>query len=52
MKNVSTASKMCMNYNPHNSLHFQLLQDYFPAVGNWLKLRAQKQQWRLLAERT
>ena len=25
-----------INYNPH----FLLLQDYFPAVANWLKLRS------------
>jgi hypothetical protein len=24
-------------YNPNNNSHFLLLQDYFPAVANWLK---------------
>ena len=28
-----------MNSNPHNS-NVLLLQDYFPAVANWLKLRS------------
>ena len=31
---------MSINYNPHNNSHFLLLQDYFPAVVNWLKLRS------------
>ncbi|XP_038849560.1 nucleotide-binding oligomerization domain-containing protein 2 isoform X2 [Salvelinus namaycush] len=31
---------MSINYNPHNKSHFLLLQDYFPAVANWLKLRS------------
>ena len=31
---------MSINYNPHNNSHFLLLQDYFPAVANWLKLRS------------
>ena len=29
-----------INYNPYNYSHFLLLQDYFPAVANWLKLRS------------
>ena len=33
-KNVSTTTKLSMNYNPHNNSHFLLLQDYFPAVVN------------------
>ena len=32
--------KISMNYNWHNNSHFRLLQDYFPAVANWLKLRS------------
>ena len=28
---------MSIHYNPHNISHFLLLQDYFPAVANWLK---------------
>lgn len=28
-----------MTYNPHNNSHILLLQDYFPAEANWLKLR-------------
>ena len=35
---VSTPTKMPINYNLHNNSHFLLLQDYFPAVANWLKL--------------
>ena len=37
-KNVSTPAKMSINYNPHNISHFLLLQNYFPAGANWLKL--------------
>lgn len=29
-----------MNFNPYNNPHFLMLQDYFPAVQNWLKLRS------------
>ena len=29
-----------MNYIPHNNSHFLLLQEYFPAVANWFKLRS------------
>jgi hypothetical protein len=36
MENVSTPTKMAIQYNTHNNSHF-LLQDYFPAVANWLK---------------
>jgi hypothetical protein len=32
MKNGSTATKMVINYNPHNNSHFLLLQDYVSAV--------------------
>jgi hypothetical protein len=39
-KNVSTFTKMSINYNPHNNSHSLLLQDYFLAVENWLKLRS------------
>ena len=38
--NVSSPQKMSIHYNPHNNSHFQLPQDYFPAVANWLKLRS------------
>ena len=31
---------MSNNYNPHNNPHFLLLQDCFPAVAHWLKLRS------------
>ena len=40
MENVSTPTKMSSNYNPHNNSHFLMLQDYFPVVANWLKLRS------------
>jgi hypothetical protein len=33
-KNVSTPTKMSINYNPHNISHFLLLQNYFPAGAN------------------
>ena len=36
---LSNPTKMAINYNPHNNSLFLLLQDYFPAVANWLKLR-------------
>jgi hypothetical protein len=39
-KNVSTPTKKSINYNPYNNSHFLLLQDYFPAVAKWLKLRS------------
>lgn len=29
-----------ITYNPHKSLHFLLLEDYFPAVANLLKWRS------------
>ena len=32
--------KKSINYNPHNISHFLLLQDYFPAVADWLKLES------------
>jgi hypothetical protein len=32
----TSPTKMSINYNPH----FLLLQDYFPAVANWLKWRS------------
>ena len=37
-KCINPYKKMPNNYNPHNISHFLLLQDYFPAVGNWLKI--------------
>jgi hypothetical protein len=40
LKNVSTTSKISINYNLQNNSHFLLLDDYFPAVANWLKLRS------------
>jgi hypothetical protein len=39
-KNVSTLAKMSIHYNPRNNSHFLLLQDYLPAVANWLNLRS------------
>jgi hypothetical protein len=29
--------KMPINYNPHSNSDFQLLQDYFPTIANWLQ---------------
>ena len=40
MKNGSIPTKITINYNPHNNEHFLLLQEYLPAVINWLKLRS------------
>ena len=39
-KCINPYKKMAINYNPHNNSHFLLLQDYFPAVVKWLKLRS------------
>ena len=39
-KNISTPTRCFNNYKPHYNSYFLLMQDYFPAVVNSLKLRS------------